>query len=165
MCMNCVATGLTRRSLLAGMAGLAAAVPLSRLGIPSALAAESAGVPPSEALKRLEDGNTRYVSNTAINRDFSVGRAERAKSQAPFASIVSCADSRVAPELVFDQGPGDLFVVRVAGNFVNEDGLASLEFGSATSSRTAPSCRGTCPRLPRRSRRRSRRPRPRSRPT
>ncbi len=131
MCMNCVATGLTRRSLLAGMAGLAAAVPLSRLGIPSALAAESAGVPPSEALKRLEDGNTRYVSNTAINRDFSVGRAERAKSQAPFASIVSCADSRVAPELVFDQGPGDLFVVRVAGNFVNEDGLASLEFGSA----------------------------------
>jgi carbonic anhydrase len=58
-------------------------------------------------------------------------RAERALGQTPYASIVSCADSRVAPELIFDEGPGDLFVVRIAGNFVNEDGLASLEFGSA----------------------------------
>lgn len=49
--------------------------------------------------------------------------------QYPFAGLVSCADSRVAPELAFDQGPGDLFVVRVAGNFVNVDGLASLEYG------------------------------------
>src|SRR5690606_28296195 len=84
-----------------------------------------------DALKRLEEGNLRYVSNTSINRDYSVDRAERAQSQAPFASVVGCADSRVSPEIVFDQGPGDLFVVRVAGNFVNEDGLASLEFGAA----------------------------------
>ena len=54
----------------------------------------------------------------------------RARSQAPIASIVSCADSRLAPELAFDQGPGQLFVVRVAGNFVNEDGLASLEYAA-----------------------------------
>ena len=58
--------------------------------------------------------------------------AQRARfGQTPYASIVSCADSRVAPELVFDEGPGDLFVVRVAGNFVDEEGLASLEFGNA----------------------------------
>lgn len=85
---------------------------------------------PDEALRRLKDGNARYVSNTEINTDHSVGRAIRAGGQAPFAAIVSCADSRVAPELIFDQGPGDLFVIRVAGNFVNEDGLASLEYGA-----------------------------------
>lgn len=62
-------------------------------------------------------------------RDYSAGRAERAAAQYPFAAILSCADLRVAPELAFDQGPGDLFVVRLAGNFVNTDGLASLEYG------------------------------------
>src|SRR5690606_28034176 len=62
------------------------------------------------------------------NNDFSVGRAQRVLTQRPFAAILSCADSRVSPELAFDQGPGDLFVVRVAGNFVSEDGLASLEY-------------------------------------
>jgi carbonic anhydrase len=93
--------------------------------------AQSAPVSGDEALKRLMEGNARYVANAPSVRDFSAGRAARARSQHPFASIVSCADSRVAPELAFDQGPGDLFVVRVAGNFVNEDGLASLEFGTA----------------------------------
>src|SRR5690606_550185 len=93
--------------------------------------AHAAGTPanaigPDEALKRLVDGNARYAANTAANKDFSAGRAARAESQHPFAAIVSCADSRVAPELAFDQGPGELFVVRVAGNFVNTDGLASL---------------------------------------
>lgn len=84
-----------------------------------------------EALKRLMAGNARYVANKPQHRDFSAGRAARARSQHPFASIISCADSRIAPELAFDQSAGDLFVVRVAGNFVNEDGLASLEFGAA----------------------------------
>ncbi|MEQ8700624.1 MAG: carbonic anhydrase [Bauldia litoralis] len=82
-------------------------------------------------MQRLIDGNARYVANKPINTDFSVNRSKRSAGQAPFAAIVSCADSRVAPELIFDQGPGDLFVVRVAGNFINEDGLASLEFGTA----------------------------------
>jgi carbonic anhydrase len=106
----------------------AAALPASPLMMSSAAAQEAPT--PAEALKMLEDGNARYVANTAINRDFSVGRAERAKSQSPFASIVSCSDSRLAPEIVFDQGPGDLFIVRVAGNFVSEYGLASLEYGA-----------------------------------
>lgn len=70
----------------------------------------------------------RTRRNRRISRP--AGRAARAQSQHPIAAIVGCADSRVAPEFAFDQGPGDLFVVRVAGNFVNDDGLASLEFGT-----------------------------------
>jgi carbonic anhydrase len=89
--------------------------------------AREPAVTPDEALQRLVEGNARYVAGQRTRTDFSVGRAALAKSQHPFAAILTCADSRVAPELVFDQGPGDLFVVRVAGNFVNDDGLAILE--------------------------------------
>jgi len=121
---------LSRRSLIASgattvlMGGLADAYAQS-----SPDAAGPVAISPDEALKRLADGNARYVSNTSINRDMSAGRVERAQAQYPFAALVGCADSRVAPELAFDQGPGDLFVVRVAGNFVNKDALASLEYG------------------------------------
>jgi len=86
---------------------------------------------PDEALKLLVAGNARYVANQPQQRDFSAGRASRALGQAPFAAILGCADSRIAPELAFDQGAGDLFVVRVAGNFVTPDGLGSLEYGAA----------------------------------
>ena len=85
-------------------------------------------IAPAEALKRLMDGNARYVANTPTQRDFSSGRAARVQAQYPIAALLSCADSRVAPEFAFDQGPGDLFVVRVAGNIVNPDLLASLEY-------------------------------------
>ncbi|MES2943724.1 MAG: carbonic anhydrase [Pseudomonadota bacterium] len=80
------------------------------------------------ALKRLMQGNERYVSNKPVQRDFSAGRVARTKTQKPIVAILSCADSRVAPELAFDQSLGDVFVVRVAGNIVNDDGLASLEY-------------------------------------
>jgi carbonic anhydrase len=70
-------------------------------------------------------GNARYAAN---ERDFSYGRAARAEAQYPIAAILSCADSRVSPELLFDKGPGEIFVVRLAGNFLNEDGFASLEY-------------------------------------
>lgn len=86
-------------------------------------------IPPGEALQRLMDGNARYAAGTGTCPDYSVGRADRALGQHPVATILSCADSRVAPELVFDQGSGDLFVLRVAGNTVNTDGLASIEYG------------------------------------
>jgi carbonic anhydrase len=86
-------------------------------------------IAPADALKRVLDGNARYAANTPNERDFSSGRAARVQGQYPIAAILSCADSRVAPELAFDQGPGDLFVVRVAGNVVNPDLLASLEYG------------------------------------
>src|SRR4029453_18222934 len=75
------------------------------------------------------EGNERYAKNEMKERDFSAGRAARASAQYPFAAILSCADSRVSPELAFDEGPGELFVVRVAGNFVTPDLLASLEYG------------------------------------
>ena len=86
---------------------------------------------PDAAVARLVEGNARYVAGKMNERDFSAGRALRAKGQAPFAAILGCADSRVAPELAFDQPPGELFVVRVAGNFVTPDGLGSLEYGAA----------------------------------
>jgi len=130
MCQKCVANGLSRRSLIRGGAAalaMAATVPLHSI---VAQAADADPGSPDEAIQRLMDGNARYVANAPINTDFSHDRAERAQGQAPFAAIISCADSRVAPEVIFDQGPGDLFVVRVAGNFINEDGLASLEYGS-----------------------------------
>jgi carbonic anhydrase len=85
-------------------------------------------ISPDEALKRLMEGNARYAANHIDAKDFSSGRAARAKAQYPIAAILSCADSRVAPELVFDQDPGDLFVVRVAGNYLSTDSLASLEY-------------------------------------
>lgn len=86
-------------------------------------------ITPAEALKRLQDGNARYAANAPNERDFSSGRAARAQAQFPIAAILSCADSRVVPDLVFDQSPGELFVVRVAGNVVSPDLLASLEYG------------------------------------
>jgi carbonic anhydrase len=92
-------------------------------------------IAPADALKRLMEGNARYAANTPNERDFSSGRAARAQAQYPIAAILGCADSRVAPELAFDQAPGDLFVVRVAGNFVAPDLLASLEYGSSSSGR------------------------------
>jgi carbonic anhydrase len=104
-----------------GLAGRAQAERGLLPAAPGAVASE-------EALRLLQEGNARYAADMMTNKDFSAGRVARAQS--PFASILSCADSRLAPELVFDQGPGALFVIRVAGNFVNEDGLASLEFGA-----------------------------------
>jgi carbonic anhydrase len=85
-------------------------------------------ISPDAALQRLMQGNARYAANTPIERDFSAGRAARAAAQFPIAAILSCSDSRVVPDLVFDQSPGDLFVVRLAGNFLGDDGLASVEY-------------------------------------
>ncbi|MBU6200117.1 MAG: carbonic anhydrase [Xanthomonadaceae bacterium] len=86
-------------------------------------------ITPQAALNRLLAGNVRYAANKFDPKDFSVGRAARARAQYPIASILGCADSRVAPELMFDQAPGDLFVVRIAGNYLNRDALSSLEYG------------------------------------
>ncbi|WP_196260114.1 carbonic anhydrase [Pelagibacterium limicola] len=78
---------------------------------------------PQDALAMLMAGNARYASNQRVNEDFSATRSARTQSQQPFAAVLSCADSRISPELAFDQGPGNIFVLRLAGNFLNVDGL------------------------------------------
>lgn len=128
MCLLCAGREplLTRRTMLQGVA--AATVGTLLLSGRAQADAPQNSIPPEQALQRLQEGNARYVADAPRHRDHSAGRAARAAAQYPIAAILSCSDSRVAPELVFDQAPGDLFVVRVAGNFVNDDGLASLEY-------------------------------------
>jgi carbonic anhydrase len=79
----------------------------------------------------LTAGNERFVSGQMESRDLMAEVAATAGGQSPFAIVVGCLDSRAAPEFVFDQGIGDIFVARVAGNFVNTDIIGSLEFGTA----------------------------------
>lgn len=88
-------------------------------------------ISPDAALDRLMKGNARYVDGVSRRHDFTHEREALAGGQNPFASVLSCADSRIAPEYAFDSGRGDLFVCRVAGNFANEDTVASLEYGVA----------------------------------
>ena len=88
-------------------------------------------ISPDASLKRLMDGNARYVDGVARRHDFRHEREALAGGQNPYASILSCADSRIAPEYAFDSGRGDLFVCRLAGNFANDDSVASLEYGVA----------------------------------
>lgn len=83
---------------------------------------------PQEALKRLMAGNKRFMEGHATARNTPNRRVELEGGQNPFAVILSCADSRVPPEVVFDEGLGDLFVIRVAGNFLDDNGLASMEY-------------------------------------
>jgi carbonic anhydrase len=87
---------------------------------------------PDTALKRLLDGNQRFVQQKANHPDQSKARLQEvAQAQHPFATILSCADSRVPPEILFDEGIGDLFDVRIAGNVVNPEILGSLEYAVA----------------------------------
>jgi carbonic anhydrase len=120
----------SRRSVMAGAAALlaASAVPFARGRAAEPPGPDPNAIPPAEALDQLMQGNTRYAANEPVEKDFSVGRAARVEAQFPIAAILGCSDSRVSPELLFDQGPGDLFVVRLAGNFLDDDGFASLEY-------------------------------------
>jgi carbonic anhydrase len=86
---------------------------------------------PDAALERLRQGNSRYVEGVSLRHDFKHEREALAGGQNPFAAILSCADSRIAPEYAFDSGRGDLFVCRVAGNFANTDTIASMEYAVA----------------------------------
>ncbi len=85
-----------------------------------------------DALQLLKEGNNRYISDQLQhNHSDSARRQSQTVGQAPFAIILSCADSRVVPELVFDQGIGDIFVIRVAGNIANPSSTASIEYAVA----------------------------------
>ena len=84
---------------------------------------------PTMALDLLKDGNKRFVNNLKANRNLLQQANETSDGQHPFAVILSCIDSRTSAELIFDQGLGDVFSVRIAGNIINEDILGSMEFG------------------------------------
>jgi carbonic anhydrase len=86
---------------------------------------------PDASLERLLKGNARYVGSVSLRHDFKHEREALAGGQNPYASVLSCADSRIAPEYAFDSGRGDLFVCRVAGNFANAETIASLEYAIA----------------------------------
>jgi carbonic anhydrase len=112
-----------RRNFLKLAAAAAAGVAISRY----ALATEKAAPPKASnvlsadaALERLTRGNSRYVGGTMRSHDFIAERPDLVMGQNPFAGILSCADSRIAPEYAFDTGRGDLFVCRVAGNFAKQ---------------------------------------------
>jgi carbonic anhydrase len=83
---------------------------------------------PQKSLDYLKEGNQRFQNNLKANRNLLEQVNDTSDGQFPFATILSCIDSRVSAELVFDQGLGDIFSVRIAGNFVNEDILGSMEF-------------------------------------
>ncbi len=87
-----------------------------------------AAITPQNAVELLKEGNERFVQNKKAGRDLLEQVNDTKSGQYPFATILSCIDSRVSSELIFDQGIGDIFSARVAGNFVNEDILGSMEF-------------------------------------
>jgi carbonic anhydrase len=135
MCRSCdsmtasVWTPASRRNFLkfAGTAAVSLAV------APNSFAQKAPPKPanvlsPDAALDRLKSGNGRYVKGLAKRHDFKHEREALTSGQNPYAGILSCADSRIAPEYAFDTARGDLFVCRVAGNFLNDDGVASFEY-------------------------------------
>lgn len=85
-------------------------------------------ITPERALEFLKEGNHRFVNNLKLNRNLLQQANETRQGQWPFAAIVSCIDSRTSAELIFDQGLGDIFSIRIAGNVVNTDIMGSLEF-------------------------------------
>ena len=109
------------------LAGLLSSNHLARAADPAH--SDQPSVAPAEALSKLKEGNARYTSgNLQHPGQTAERRTELARTQHPFAAVLSCSDSRVPPEVVFDQGIGDLFIVRVAGNVINDEGLGSLEY-------------------------------------
>jgi carbonic anhydrase len=121
---------VSRRSLLLVAASL--------LSVTAAGAKEAKAPPkpqnvlsPDASLERLEKGNNRYVEGLSLRHDFKHEREALVGGQNPFAAVLSCADSRIAPEYAFDSGRGDLFVCRVAGNFATDEVIASMEYAVA----------------------------------
>jgi carbonic anhydrase len=131
LCDDTVSARVSRRRFVIGAGSLAASCALAA----KASAKETKPPPkpqnvlsPDAALERLVKGNTRYVDGFSARHDFKHEREALAGGQNPFAGILSCADSRIAPEYAFDSGRGDLFVCRVAGNFASDEVIASLEY-------------------------------------
>ncbi len=94
----------------------------------SSTKAQQSAVTPAQALEKLEQGNARFATGKTLHRDWPQQRAATAGGQYPFAVVLSCIDSRASSEIVFDQGFGDIFNARVAGNVLDDDILGSMEF-------------------------------------
>ena len=103
---------------------------LARAAVPAMTREDQAATTPDKALQMLKEGNKRFVSGRMHQRDLMAQVKATASGQYPFAVVIGCIDSRVPPELVFDQGIGDIFSPRIAGNFVNTDIIGSSEFAT-----------------------------------
>ena len=114
-------------ALLAWTAGVARAQDACAVFTP----ATRAGMTPEAALQRLKDGHARFAGGRLTQCDLREQVRATARQQSPIAAVLGCIDSRVPPEMVFDQRLGDIFAVRIAGNFVNDDIVGSLEFACA----------------------------------
>lgn len=127
---------VSRRNLLKFGAGVVGTGVLTtglsaKFTVPAVIAAAEEEITPERALRSLIEGNRRFVTRKRTSPNQSYARLlQVAKTQKPFASILGCADSRVPSEIIFDQGFGDLFVCRVAGNVATPEEIGSLEFGS-----------------------------------
>ena len=124
---------MNRLLVLLGLSLLASIAPVGAADAPSPKPVvqtreSQAAMTPAMALDALKAGNARFVSNASKRRDWTAKVVATASGQYPFAAVLGCMDSRVPVEVVFDQGIGDLFAVRVAGNVVNADELGSLEY-------------------------------------
>ncbi|MEP6517298.1 carbonic anhydrase [Microcoleus vaginatus] len=124
---------ISRRNLMlkAGAGMLAASFAPAFLQAEAAKAEAISELTPSSALKKLMEGNQRYMEQKRTFPDQARSRiVEVAKGQHPFATILACSDSRVAPEIIFDQGLGDLFDIRIAGNFLDDVVLGNIEYAT-----------------------------------
>jgi carbonic anhydrase len=126
---------VSRRSFLGTLTGTAATLlSASSMGLlGSEPASAQSNLTPDEALKELLDGNERFVAvnMSSLTKDLQILRDHTVEKQEPFAAVLSCADSRVPVEILFDQTIGHVFVTRVAGNVVTPEIIASLEYGAA----------------------------------
>lgn len=124
------------RAVFLERTGLSLAAAIAAESLPAVARAADQGPPmaaasPAEALDQLKAGNARFVAGKPECAPMTARVAALANGQSPFAIVLGCSDSRVPVETIFDQMPGNVFVVRVAGNFVNDDGLGSIEYSIA----------------------------------
>jgi len=101
---------------------------LSELNTQTQTKDSQSSITPSIAMELLMEGNKRFMDGKSVARDLHKQVSDTGSGQFPFATVLSCIDSRVSSEIIFDQGIGDIFSIRIAGNFVNEDILGSMEF-------------------------------------
>ena len=124
----------TRRQFLQLVTGGTALVAVSGFeafaGVPAMSRERQKNMTPDQALAELKQGNERFVSGKMLQRDLLAQVRDTAAGQYPFAAVLACIDSRVSPELLFDQGIGDIFSPRIARNFANTDIIGSLEFAT-----------------------------------